>query len=79
METVIDGVGAPVGAGQERVGLSVAEVAATLGVSKRLVWTVIANGDLPVKKIGRRVVISRDGLLRWMDEGGAVAGQRRAR
>ncbi|MBA3555127.1 MAG: helix-turn-helix domain-containing protein [Gemmatimonadales bacterium] len=79
METVIDGIGAPLGATEARVGLSVAEVATALGVSERLVRTVVANGDLPVKKVGRRWVISRDGLVRWMDAGGAVAGQRRAR
>ncbi len=61
------------------MGLSVAEVARSLGVNERLVRAVIANGDLPVKKVGRRWVISRDGLVRWVEAGGAVAGQRRAR
>ncbi len=79
METVIDGIGAPVGATPERVGLSVVEAAESIGISKRLLRAVIANGDLPVKKIGRRVIVSPRVLEEWTDAGGAVAGQRRTR
>ena len=41
----------------ERLGLSVAEAAAALGVSEDLIYELIARGDLPCLHLRRRKVI----------------------
>jgi len=45
---------------------SVAEVAERLGVSERQVARMIAAGDLPSLKIGRRRLIQRAAIASWM-------------
>lgn len=41
-----------------RMSLSVDQAAIALGVSPRLVRNLIARGELPVVRIGRRVLVS---------------------
>ena len=41
---------------------SVAEAAALLGISKDLAYDLIATGDLPSLRFGRRVVVPRSAL-----------------
>jgi excisionase family DNA binding protein len=48
--------------------LSVAEAAALLGVSEWLVLQQIRRGELPHKRCGRRIVLSRDRLLAWLND-----------
>jgi excisionase family DNA binding protein len=43
--------------------LSVAEAAALLGISKDLVYDLVARGELPSLRLGRRVVVPRRALL----------------
>lgn len=43
----------------DRLVLSVAEAAAALGVSDDLVYELVARGDLPCLRFGRRKVIPR--------------------
>lgn len=56
--------------------VSPAEAASTLGVSKRLIWTMISDGRLPACRISRQVVrINRadlDALLVPIPHGGIV-------
>jgi excisionase family DNA binding protein len=48
--------------------LSVAEAAEMLGVSEWLVLQQIRRGELPHKRCGRRIVLSRDRLLAWLND-----------
>lgn len=48
--------------------LSVAEAAELLGVSEWLVLQQIRLGELPHKRCGRRIVLSRDRLLAWLND-----------
>ena len=48
--------------------LSVAEAAQLLGVSEWLVLQQIRLGELPHKRCGRRIVLSRDRLLAWLND-----------
>jgi excisionase family DNA binding protein len=48
--------------------LSVAEAAELLGVSEWLVLQQIRLGTLPHKRCGRRIVLSRQRLLAWLND-----------
>lgn len=52
----------------ERPVLSVAEAAQLLGVSEWLVLQQISRGELPHKRCGRRIVLSRERILAWLNE-----------
>lgn len=51
-----------------RLNLSVDEAAAALGVSPRTVRGLIARHDLPVHRIGRRVLVPLEQLAVWNRE-----------
>jgi excisionase family DNA binding protein len=53
----------------ERDGFSVSEIASRYGVSEGLVRLEIARGRLRVVRLGRRVVIPKRALERWLDQG----------
>jgi excisionase family DNA binding protein len=44
------------------------EVRETLGLSRTVVYGMIASGELPVVRIGRAVRVPREGLERWVRE-----------
>lgn len=48
--------------------LSVAEAAELLGVSEWLVLQQIRVGSLPHKRCGRRIVLSRERLMAWLND-----------
>lgn len=48
--------------------LSADEAAELLGISTWLLRQELKRGDLPHKRVGRRVVFSRDRLLQWIAE-----------
>ena len=50
----------------ERLTLTVAEAAEQLGVSEKTVYTLTHRLDFPTIRIGRRTVISREGLREWV-------------
>jgi excisionase family DNA binding protein len=52
----------------ERLTLSVVDAARACGISERTVRELIARGDLPVVRIGRRVLIVRTQLEAWLSE-----------
>lgn len=54
-------------ASKEKLGLSVTEAAALLGVSRPTVYELINREDFPSFRIGTRRVISRAGLERWVE------------
>lgn len=49
-----------------RVTLSVAEAAKALGLSDRTITSMIAKGEIPVVRIGKRRLIPVDGLREWV-------------
>ncbi len=51
--------------GAERLALSVDEAAAALGVDRRTVYAAVHSGELPGRRLGRRIVIGRDVLAAW--------------
>jgi excisionase family DNA binding protein len=48
----------------DRVALTPTEVARLLGVDRRTISRAIEDGDLPGVRIGRKIVISREALVR---------------
>jgi len=55
----------------ERPVLSVDEAAELLGLNRNSVYEAAKRGELPTIRVGRRVLISRAGLQRLLDEGNA--------
>ena len=53
----------------ERLVLSVPEAAGLLGISRRLAYELAARGELPVLRLGGRVLILRRPLERLLDGG----------
>jgi excisionase family DNA binding protein len=49
-----------------RVALSVAEAAKALSLSDRTITSMIARGEIPVVRIGKRRLIPVDGLREWV-------------
>ncbi len=54
------------------LNLSVDEAARILGIGERLMWTLIRKGEIPVVRIGDRVLIPYIELRRWNREHTAV-------
>lgn len=46
----------------ERLALSVEEAGALLGISRDLAYDLVARGELPSVRLGRRVVVPRKAL-----------------
>lgn len=46
--------------------LQAEDVAALLDVDRKTVYEAVARGELPHRRIGRRVVFSRPALVRWL-------------
>jgi excisionase family DNA binding protein len=55
----------------ERPVLSVDEAAELLGLNRNSVYEAAKRGELPTIRVGRRVLISRAGLQRLLDQGNA--------
>ena len=53
---------------EPRATLNVAEAAELLGVSSWLVLQQFPQGNLPHKRVGRRILIPRTPFLAWRDE-----------
>lgn len=52
----------------DAIAYSPSEVAAKLGVSRRVIDTSIKRGEIEARKFGRRVLIPRDSLLKWLND-----------
>jgi excisionase family DNA binding protein len=57
----------------ERLTLSVPEVAARLGLSRNGAYEAVAAGQIPSIRIGRRVLVPRVALDRLLDQAGPKA------
>jgi excisionase family DNA binding protein len=51
----------------ERLTLSVPETARLLGVGRDKAYEMAHTGRIPVLRIGRRLLVPRDALVRWID------------
>lgn len=51
--------------------LSVRDSASALGVSIRLIWSLIARGELRKVQVGRRVMLAAEDLADFVARGGA--------
>jgi excisionase family DNA binding protein len=62
--------GIPLG---ERLALGVGEAGALLGISRDLAYDLVARGELPSVRLGRRLVVPRraleEALVRWLETG----------
>jgi excisionase family DNA binding protein len=47
---------------QDRLGLSVGEAGTLLGISRDLAYDLVASGELPSVRLGRRIVVPRHAL-----------------
>lgn len=50
----------------EKLAYDVDETAAVLGLSRPVVYDLIRSEDFPSFKVGRRTLISADGLRAWI-------------
>lgn len=51
---------------EERLTLTVEEAAQMLGICSKKVYTLTHRADFPTIKLGRRTLISREGLREWV-------------
>jgi excisionase family DNA binding protein len=57
-----------VGMMQERLTLKVEEAAEALGISRALAYELVARGEIPSLRLGRRIVVPRRGLEAMLAE-----------
>jgi excisionase family DNA binding protein len=50
------------------LALSAEDVAQVLGISRANAYNLLHREDFPTLRIGKRMLVSRDRLARWMDE-----------
>jgi excisionase family DNA binding protein len=58
----------------ERLTYTLTEAAALLGISRALAYEAAHRGDLPVCRVGRRILVPRVALLRLLDQDAATPG-----
>jgi excisionase family DNA binding protein len=56
----------------ERLTYTLTEAAALLGISRALAYEAAHRGDLPVCRVGRRMLVPRVALLRLLDQDAAA-------
>ena len=55
-------------AAEERLTYTLTEVASRLGISRALAYEAAHRGELPVCRIGRRMLVPRAALVRLLEE-----------
>lgn len=53
---------------REPLAVSVTEAAVLLGISRALAYELVARGDLPSLRLGRRVVVPRQALVALVED-----------
>ena len=51
----------------EKMALNVTEVSEVLGVSRPVVYQLLKRADFPSFKIGKRTLVSREALQKWVE------------
>lgn len=57
---------------KERLTLTVEEAAEILGLSRPFAYKLANEGKLPVLRIGRRILVSKVGLLKMLEAAGEL-------
>ncbi len=57
----------PPAASSSRMVMTVEEMGKELGISRATAYELTQRSDFPSFSIGRRVLVSRDGLLKWIE------------
>lgn len=52
----------------EKLTLSVPETAEVLGISRACMYELVKSEGFPTISVGKRILVSRKGLERWVDE-----------
>lgn len=50
--------------------MSVKEMGAYLGISTGKAYELVKTEGFPIVRVGRKVLISKSGLIRWIEKGG---------
>ncbi len=50
--------------------LTIPEVAAELGIGRSLAYALAAQGEIPVLRLGKRLVVPRARFISWLQDGG---------
>ena len=56
----------------ERLTLSIPEAAKVLGIGRNLCYARVKTGEIPVIKVGRRLLVPRRALVKLLEQGQAV-------
>lgn len=56
---------------RDRLTLTVEQAAGLLGISRALAYDLVARGELPSLRLGRRIVVPRRALESMVDSAGA--------
>lgn len=59
---------------EEKLTLSVEEAAQRLGVCTKVVYTLTHRADFPTIRIGRRTLVSAEGLREWVRKESGLEG-----
>ena len=62
---------------EDRLVFTVEEAAEILRVSRAFTYELLNRGELPCLRLGRRILVPRRALERFIEERPAVAGERR--
>ena len=57
---------------EDKLTLTVEEAAKVLGIGRNLCYDRVKTGDIPVIKIGRRLLVPRQALEKLLEQGRAV-------
>ena len=55
--------------------LTADEVAALLRVNRKTIYEAAQRGDIPHRRLGRRLVFERGAVLAWLRQETAIAGE----
>ncbi len=62
-----------------RATLTVKETSELLGISENQTYEYLIQGKLPAQRLGKKWIISRDRIMKWLDESPAVPLPQRRR
>jgi excisionase family DNA binding protein len=55
------------------------ELAELLGVNRKTIYEAAARGDIPHRRLGRRLIFEKGSVLAWLRQGSTVSEPLRAR
>jgi len=58
----------------ERATITVEEAAQILGIGRSAAYEAVARGQLPIRRVGRRIFVPVPALMAWLGATGAQAG-----